>query len=48
MIRSVLPGPDTDIIALFNDDSASGQLMQTMAPLLGGWRKLKGRDASTG
>jgi hypothetical protein len=34
LIRSVYPGPDTDIIALFNDDSASGQLMQTMAPLL--------------
>ncbi len=34
MIRSVLPGPDTDVIALFNDDSASGEMMQTWAPLL--------------
>jgi ketosteroid isomerase-like protein len=34
LIRSVLPGPDTDMIALFNDDSASGELMQTTARLL--------------
>jgi len=34
LIRSVLPGPDTDLIALFNDDSESGDLMQTIAPLL--------------
>jgi ketosteroid isomerase-like protein len=34
LIRSVLPGPDTDLIALFDDDSASGELMQTWAPLL--------------
>jgi hypothetical protein len=35
LIRSVLPGPDTDMVALFNDDGASGELMQTWAPLLG-------------
>jgi ketosteroid isomerase-like protein len=34
MIRSVLPGPDADLVAVFNDDSASGELMQTMARLL--------------
>lgn len=34
LIRSVLPGPDADIVALFNDDSANGMLMQTWAPLL--------------
>jgi len=34
LIRSVHPGPDTDMVALFNDDSASGELMQTIAPLL--------------
>jgi ketosteroid isomerase-like protein len=34
LIRSVLPGPNTDVIALFNDDSASGELMRTWAPLL--------------
>jgi SnoaL-like domain len=33
-VRSVLPRPDTDMVALFNDDSASDELMQTMAPLL--------------
>jgi hypothetical protein len=33
MIRSVLPGPDADLVAVFNDDSASGELMQ-MARLL--------------
>jgi ketosteroid isomerase-like protein len=33
-IRSVLPGPATDMVALFNDDSASGELMQTWTPLL--------------
>jgi hypothetical protein len=36
-IRSVLPGPATDMVALFNDDSASGELMQTWAPLLDPW-----------
>ena len=30
----MLPGPDTDMVALFNDDSASGELMQTWTPLL--------------
>jgi hypothetical protein len=34
LIRSVHPDPDTDLVALFNDDSASGELMQTIAPLL--------------
>jgi ketosteroid isomerase-like protein len=34
LVRSALPGPDTDIIALFTDDSASGELMQTIAPVL--------------
>ena len=34
LIRSVLSGPDADIVALFNDDSANGVLMQTWAPLL--------------
>jgi hypothetical protein len=34
LVRSVLPGPETDVIALFSDDSAGGQLMQTIAPLL--------------
>lgn len=28
MVRSVLPGPDADLVALFNDDSARGELMQ--------------------
>src|SRR5262249_37460837 len=32
LIRSVHPDPDTDLVALFNDDSASGKLMQTIAP----------------
>jgi ketosteroid isomerase-like protein len=35
LVRSLLPGPDTDMVALFNDGSASGELMQTWAPLLG-------------
>jgi SnoaL-like protein len=34
LIRSLLPGPDTDMVALFNDDRASGELMQTIARLL--------------
>lgn len=34
MIRSVLPGPNADLVAIFNDDSASGKLMHTWAPLL--------------
>ena len=34
IVRSVLPGPDADLVAVFNDDSASGELMQTMARLL--------------
>jgi ketosteroid isomerase-like protein len=34
LVRSLLPGPDVDVVALFNDDSATGELMQTMAPLL--------------
>ncbi len=34
LIRSVLPGPETDIVALFNDDSASGELMQRWTPAL--------------
>jgi ketosteroid isomerase-like protein len=33
LIRSLFPGPDTDMIALFNDDSASGELMQKWAPV---------------
>jgi len=27
LIRSLLPGPEVDLVALFNDDSASGVLM---------------------
>jgi hypothetical protein len=34
LIRSLLPRPGVDLVALFNDDSASGELMQTAAPLL--------------
>jgi hypothetical protein len=34
LVRSLLPGPDTDMVALFNDGSASGELMQNLAPLL--------------
>jgi hypothetical protein len=34
LIRSVLSSPDTDMVTLFDDDSASGELMQTWAPLL--------------
>ena len=34
LVRSVLPGPAIDLIAFFDDDSASGQLMQTIAPFL--------------
>jgi ketosteroid isomerase-like protein len=34
LLRSALPGPDTDMIALFADDSAGGELMQTIAPVL--------------
>jgi ketosteroid isomerase-like protein len=34
LVRSLLPGPDTDMVALFNDDSASGELMHAWAPLL--------------
>jgi ketosteroid isomerase-like protein len=34
LVRSVLPGPDTDMLALWGDDSASGELMQAWAPLL--------------
>ena len=34
LIRSLLPGPEVDLVALFNDGSASGVLMQTLAPLL--------------
>lgn len=35
LVRSMLPRPDTDMVALFNDDSVDGELMQTWAPLLG-------------
>jgi ketosteroid isomerase-like protein len=34
MIRSVLPGPGIDMIALWNDDSAGGVMMQSWAPVL--------------
>jgi hypothetical protein len=34
LIRSLLPGPEVDLVALFDEDSASGVLMQTLAPLL--------------
>lgn len=34
LIRLALPGPGTDMVALFNDDSASGELMHTLAPVL--------------
>jgi ketosteroid isomerase-like protein len=34
LVRSVLPRPETDIIALFTDNSPSGELMQTIAPSL--------------
>jgi ketosteroid isomerase-like protein len=34
LVRSLLPRPDTDMVALFNDDSAAGELMQTWAPSL--------------
>src|SRR2546430_1822276 len=34
LIRSLLPDPEVDIVALFNDDSASGELMQSFAPML--------------
>jgi ketosteroid isomerase-like protein len=33
LIGSLFPDPDIDMIALFNDDSASSELMQTWAPL---------------
>jgi ketosteroid isomerase-like protein len=35
LVRSILPRPDTDMIAFWNDDSANGTLMQAWAPLLG-------------
>jgi ketosteroid isomerase-like protein len=31
LVRSLLPRPDIDMVALFNDESASGELMQTAA-----------------
>jgi ketosteroid isomerase-like protein len=34
LIRSVLPGPGIDMIALWNDDSADSVMMQNWAPLL--------------
>jgi ketosteroid isomerase-like protein len=34
LVRSMLPGPEVDLVALFNDDSASGELMQSFAPML--------------
>ena len=34
LVRSLLPGPDVDMVALFNDDSAGGELIQVIAPLL--------------
>jgi len=34
LVRSAFPGPATDLIALFNDDSASGELMQTIGRVL--------------
>jgi len=34
LVRSLLPGRDVDLVTLFNDDSAGGELMQTIAPLL--------------
>jgi ketosteroid isomerase-like protein len=34
LVRSALPGPDTDLVELFTDDSAGGELMQRMAPLI--------------
>jgi ketosteroid isomerase-like protein len=34
LVRSALPGPDADMVALFTDASASGELMQTVASVL--------------
>ena len=34
LVRSVLPAPDADIIALFTDDTPSGELVKRMAPAL--------------
>jgi ketosteroid isomerase-like protein len=34
LVRSLLPSRDTDMVALFNDDSTSGELVQTWAPLI--------------
>jgi ketosteroid isomerase-like protein len=34
LVRSVMPAPDTDLIALFIDDSSSSELMRTIAPAL--------------
>jgi ketosteroid isomerase-like protein len=34
LIRSVLPGPGIDMIALWNDDSPGGVMMQSWAPVL--------------
>jgi hypothetical protein len=31
LVRSLLPRPDTDMVALFNDDNALGELMPTTA-----------------
>src|SRR3954466_9501440 len=34
LVRAALPRPGNDLIALFSDDSANGQLVKQMAPLL--------------
>ena len=30
LVRTVLPGPDTDLVAFFGDDSAEGELARTI------------------
>jgi ketosteroid isomerase-like protein len=34
LVQSALPRPDADLIEVFNDDSAGGELMQTMGRVL--------------
>jgi ketosteroid isomerase-like protein len=34
LVRTVLPGPDADLVAVFSDDGTSGELMQMMARVL--------------
>ncbi len=42
LIRSVLPGPEVDLVVLYSDDAAMEQNLDLVRSLYGGWGRRTG------